>query len=197
MSLAAVLLLLSASGPAASEPPKPIVGDYTIDDFAITFPAPVGMTYCPAPIGVANNEQRTVMFLEPPRECRIVRRFPSLEFQPDVPTIVLQYHARYRGRPRPDCRRAGSMELLHRPRALCRNSMGGRIQLWAEATYSGPGRYELFLTLDTTPEREKQDLDTFRGFAKSVRTCTVSYVGVGGKSEHSGSGPACPPSAWS
>jgi len=196
-ALAFLILPLTALGAA---PPRPAPALYATSNYALTFHAPPGTTYCPLPKHWVGSDHGTILFLEPPRDCAGAG-YPSIGrgFTPDtVARIELYYGYATEDDPpsRPPCRKAGRLALLGRDRQLCRTDEGGMISLTAAAPYSAASAAEAVLTLRSRPDRLAGDLAVLRRFAAALRTCTATWPGRRGRRETFGSGPPCARSGW-
>ena len=183
-------------------PPRPAVGVFSSANYALTFPAPANVFYCPVPDDWAGSDHGTIIFFQRPNSC-YRPGYPSSDrgFEPNVARIEIYYGLNDGGvgdfsdLPA-HCKPIGRMKLLGSFHRVCRLPEPGQIALSVAAKYQSSGVSDLDVTLVTTRQRLSNDLPIFRRFVASIRTCTDTDARLTGPASQWGSGPPCLAGNW-
>ncbi|PXA78692.1 hypothetical protein DMC25_22330 [Caulobacter sp. D4A] len=192
-ALVAAWLLAGAEQPPP-KPPRPAPPVFVTANHGLTFRSPPGATYCPLPEDFHGSDHGTDLLLN--GGLCTGPGFPSVGRFVDtkgVAAIMVYYGydpdaGEDEPRRRPPCRKVATVRLLGADRPVCRERYEGRIYYSVEAKYRADAAREVSLSLLTTPERLKADLETLRAFAATVQTCAAPWEGM----EPVGVGPPCP-----
>jgi hypothetical protein len=175
--------------------------DYVTQNYNLRFRGPANTTICPLPADWVGSDHGTVIFLSPPTTCGGYGYASSQRASaPDRPRIEVFYgYAMDDDVPLPICRAVVRVTLLKRRRRACLTAVeaAGDVRIEARAPYLADSPAEIDIALVTTKERMAGDLQTFRAFTATVRTCAVHWVdSKTGHTHVAGAGSPCPPSHW-
>lgn len=193
-----LLLALSlAVAPASWVPARPAPPQFKSSRFALTFKTPKNSSYCPLKKGWNGTDNGTVLFLVAPMKCGSARRTSTNRpFAPNpLPMLSVSYTYIGLARPAP-CQQVDKIKIMGKTQPLCEVRRGGTVIRSIRGTYIADIPSEVMVTLVSTPQRLKQDMNALKRVTGSLRACTAMLRGPRGGFTI-GRGKACPSdAAW-
>ncbi len=192
--LALASLALASASQAAAPLRAPAI--FVTENYALTFRAPPGSTYCPLPEDFTGSDHGTIVFLEPPQTCGGAG-YPSIArgFAPESTPRINVYYGYWLGEeisPRRPCNQFGRVHFMGKARPLCTVTRGGLPGVEVSARYKADGPAQAIVTLVTTKARFQRDLNAFKFLAGTAHPCVAEWNDRSGRSFAMGTGDPCP-----
>lgn len=193
MSLFLALSLVVAS--SSWVPARPVPPQFKSSRYALTFKTPKNSSYCPLSKRWRGTDNGTVMFLVAPTKCGIAKG-PSVSrpFTPNpLPMLSVSYTYVGLSRPAP-CQQVDKLKIMGKVQPLCEIRRGSTIIRTIRGTYIADIPSEVMVTLVSTPQRLKRDMNALHRVTGSLRACTAMLKGPRGGFTI-GRGKTCPSDA--